>query len=97
MRFALVLGLLCLSVSGCVSPDQMRQENFVETRSGESIYRYWTFRNQDVQGRSQQLCPNGWREVAPREVSGRMTIYNQGIPIGHDKIWVTIACPMDQP
>lgn len=95
MRFAFLIGCLCLTA--CVSADQMRQEHFVETRGGDSIYRYWTFRNQDVQGRSDQLCPNGWREIAPRARGDRVNIYNQGVPIGYDEIWVTIACPKDRP
>jgi hypothetical protein len=90
-----LVSLLCLSA--CVTPDQMRQEQFVQSRNGESIYRFWTFRHRDVEGRSRQLCPHGWREIAPRETGARSTIYAQGVPIGHDEIWITIACPADHP
>ncbi|MBP9951291.1 MAG: hypothetical protein KBF27_05960 [Cypionkella sp.] len=89
---AMALGLCC-----CVTPDDMRRENFIGSRNGESEYRFWAYRERDIAGRTQQLCPNGAHEVTQRQINGRDTIYNQGVALGFDKIWVTIACPKDHP
>lgn len=87
------LAVLTMVLSGCVSPEQMRQERLVGTQNGENIYRFWMYKDYQLKGWGDTLCPKGgWREIS-RDL-GQRDYYSTGtVGYTRQRIYVTIACP----
>jgi hypothetical protein len=88
--------VLILTLSGCFAPSAGDPEYLVETRNGESIYRFYvpghavtngdgTFINM-IERNSQGLCPQGYREISRKRVE-TYVVHGQ-------RYEITIACPV---
>jgi hypothetical protein len=90
--------LSCLAaLSGCVTADEIRKNDFVRSENGESIYKIWTYKEYQIKGKGDQICPRGWREIGRSQGQTDMRYVGPGIFIRLTRIETTIACPNDHP
>ncbi|TBN08326.1 hypothetical protein EYC79_22645 [Agrobacterium cavarae] len=92
MKNLLLLGLTTSILCSCVSQEQLKSERFIGLVDGRKSYRFWMYKDYQLEGWGKMLCSGGeWDEVK-RERGERDLYFAQGVPIGNTRIYVTIVC-----